>query len=305
MSGAGAARGDRRPFVNFLLHRHFALAELGSERAGVGAMLPDLWRLAGLRNGHGRRPGDEGPTSERPSRRAHGDGAAHGGDRPSLPETADASGITRDWIDARIDVALVHDAARTVADGLGSGELARGVQHHYDADRWFHATEVFRAGERRTAEVLRSCCNGSVPKLGLFAHVLWEMCLDGALLRREGLEASMAALRGAFAALDVAELAALGFSGDEQEPSAQREQRVRDRLALVLERLLGGGWLEAYCSGQGMCLPLGGVRSRLGLSFFTHEECALLAPALEELLRAAELALDALLVERAAHRAAR
>jgi hypothetical protein len=35
--------------VNFLLHRHFALAELDSLHAGVGAMLPDLWRMADRR----------------------------------------------------------------------------------------------------------------------------------------------------------------------------------------------------------------------------------------------------------------
>ncbi len=35
--------------MNFLLHRHLALADLGSEQAAAGAMLPDLWRMADRR----------------------------------------------------------------------------------------------------------------------------------------------------------------------------------------------------------------------------------------------------------------
>lgn len=35
--------------MNFLLHRHVARAELGSGPAGIGAMLPDLWRMADRR----------------------------------------------------------------------------------------------------------------------------------------------------------------------------------------------------------------------------------------------------------------
>ena len=31
--------------MNFLLHRHLATEALASSGAGVGAMLPDLWRL--------------------------------------------------------------------------------------------------------------------------------------------------------------------------------------------------------------------------------------------------------------------
>lgn len=35
--------------MNFLLHRHLAFRDLGSETAAAGAMLPDLWRMADRR----------------------------------------------------------------------------------------------------------------------------------------------------------------------------------------------------------------------------------------------------------------
>src|SRR5687768_1786649 len=44
-------RGEsgKLPGMNFLLHRRLALDELGSRPAAVGAMLPDLWRMADRR----------------------------------------------------------------------------------------------------------------------------------------------------------------------------------------------------------------------------------------------------------------
>ncbi|HVY48898.1 MAG TPA: hypothetical protein VHB21_23575, partial [Minicystis sp.] len=35
--------------MNFLLHRHLAAAALGTPTAGLGAMLPDVWRMADRR----------------------------------------------------------------------------------------------------------------------------------------------------------------------------------------------------------------------------------------------------------------
>src|SRR3954468_14876389 len=46
--GVGTSSAWRSP-VNFLLHHHLAARDLGSPEAAVGAMLPDLWRMADRR----------------------------------------------------------------------------------------------------------------------------------------------------------------------------------------------------------------------------------------------------------------
>ena len=39
------------------------------------------------------------------------------------------------------------------------------------------------------------------PKLGLFAHITWELCLDGSLVRREGFDETLQTLRDGFDAV--------------------------------------------------------------------------------------------------------
>src|SRR5690606_24114744 len=87
------------------------------------------------------------------------------------------------------------DVASPLAEVLG------GVAHHLEADRWFHPTPEFTEGERETADALRNA-GARAPKITLFAHAAWEMCLDGAWVRRVGtsvvqreLETEVAALR--------------------------------------------------------------------------------------------------------------
>ncbi|MCC6527410.1 MAG: hypothetical protein IT373_32480 [Polyangiaceae bacterium] len=225
--------------MNFLLHRHFASIELGSALAGVGAMLPDLFRLAGRKL---RAP------------------------RPDAPSA-----------------------------GPCGDEIGRGIGHHFETDRWFHVGRVFREGERETAALMRAL-PAPPPKLALFAHVIWEMCLDGAHLRRVGLGAVLAELRAAAPRLDPEVLAALAAT-TAPDATSDDHARVGQRVAELWERLLDGGWLEAYCSGEGRCFPLGGVRSLFGLPFFEPAERAVLARALERRLLAAEARLDALASE--------
>src|SRR5262245_340267 len=117
--------------MNFLLHHHTARAELGSAAGGVGAMLPDLWRMADRRV------------------------------RPTASVTQTAGPCDSD------------DAFE---------EIQRGIEHHVAVDRWFHRAEVFRDGERMTRERFLAA-SARAPRIGLFAHVGWEMCLDGALVR--------------------------------------------------------------------------------------------------------------------------
>src|SRR6476619_4856605 len=76
-----------------------------------------------------------------------------------------------------------------------------GIEHHLDVDRWFHGADVFADGERLTSERIRE--TGLIaPKRALFGHIAWELCLDGALVRRDGLEPTLRALNDGFAAAE-------------------------------------------------------------------------------------------------------
>ena len=239
--------------MNFLLHRHLAESELGSSTAGVGAMLPDLWRMADRRG--------------RPAR-------------------------------AEIDPPA----------GAGAlGDVCAGVRHHVEADRWFHATAVFLEGERATLARLREA-NVEAPRLGLFAHVVWEMCLDGALVRRQGLDATLGGLRAAFAAcfepeedgaapadraVDLHHWGRAGRDGEARAAFARRMRRLREEIAR-------GPWIDGYQDGEGLAFRLAGVRSRLGFEPPSPADHERLSRALERLADEARPALEELLREAAA-----
>lgn len=199
--------------VNFLLHHAFARAEVGSAVAGIGAMLPDLWRMA-----HPR---------VRPRR----------------------------------------DAGSTVRSGSGDEgagdlirELERGIAHHLAIDAWFHDTEVFREGEQALAA--RFSCLG-VPKLRLLAHPAWELCLDGALVRRsDPMPAVRVGFREAAPALDeVAEQ-----HGATRLDEATR-RRFRVRMQAFADALIEGPWIQSYSHAGGLVSIVEGLRTRrLGLS---------------------------------------
>ena len=227
--------------MNFLLHRHFAAAELGSTVAGVGAMLPDLWRLAERR-------------------------------MPAHPK------------------ALERDEEKP---GSLMSELRRGVLHHVAADGWFHHTTVFEQGERDTADAFKEA---GVPKTGMFAHIAWELCLDGALLGRVGAEAELARLKRHFSAVDASAMHTLArqVAGDDElidDSFARRMDHLRSGL-------LEGSWIRGYLSGEGLCDRLAGVRSRLGLASFDALEQHRLARVLSSRLSAAGSALGDLLEDR-------
>src|SRR5262245_409437 len=84
------------------------------------------------------------------------------------------------------------------SDPKDLADVLSGIAHHVRIDRWFHQTDVFTRGERFAADRLRAA-RVAAPRLPLFAHVLWEMCLDGALVRSVGLAPVLAALREGFA----------------------------------------------------------------------------------------------------------
>ncbi len=221
--------------MNFLLHRHFARIELGSPAAGVGAMLPDLWRMA------------------------------HRGMRARAGAHADTGSVR--W-------------------------LQQGVAHHLAADVWFHKTEPFLRGER---ELARALAGLGIPKLVLFAHPAWELCLDGALLARGHFEGELGSLRADVRSVEgsLGAIAALHGASTLEPP----EQLARG-MERLLEGLLDGRWLTAYQSGHGLARCVGGMRRRLGLPAFAEEDEALVASALEDALERADGALTELCADR-------
>lgn len=194
-------------------------------------------------------------------------------------------------------------------------EVLAGIDHHVALDRWFHAAPVFVEGERRLAGALRGASLGA-PRLALFAHVLWEMCLDGALLRRTGLAPALDALRAGLAAIDgapseaaasvhhflrraspaAAPTDAPSLAGAPSPPAALADRAAFDaRLRRICDELARGPWIAGYQDGAGLALRLAGVRSRFGMPPFTPEQHDRLAALLDALATAADEAVDDIL----------
>jgi hypothetical protein len=229
--------------LNFLLHRHLAERDLGSGVAGIGAMLPDLWRMA----------------------------------------------------DRRVRPAAVDDAAR-----LGAPEvLARvldGIEHHVRSDRWFHGAAVFTAGERLTFEQMRDA-GLSAPKIALFAHVTWELCLDGALIRREGLEGILDALRRGFGEVrgEPVDEAAARHHFDRFARTPEERQAFSHGMERLFTELALGPWVAGYQTGAGIARRIEGMRVRLGFARFAEDERPRLARVLDAIAPHADAALAEIL----------
>jgi acyl carrier protein phosphodiesterase len=228
--------------VNFLLHRHLAQLAHDSTLAGLGAMLPDLWRMADRRV------------------------------RPASP---------------------IEDAW----DALGEGdhethEVMRGIEHHLEVDLWFHEHDVFTTGEQRTAEALRGA-RTAAKKLVLFAHPLWEMCLDGALVRRLGGGPVRAAVAEAFTrGAPAARAAARAHSFARVKEDDRRLDAFEARMRWLGEELSSGPWIEGYARPDGLVRGLAGMRGRLGLPPFTDDERERLTEQVATLAAPADTALD-------------
>ncbi|WP_437639845.1 hypothetical protein [Sorangium sp. So ce854] len=202
-------------------------------------------------------------------------------------------------------------ADRPAAPPPRLAEVLAGIDHHVALDRWFHAAPVFVEGERRLADALRGASLGA-PRLALFAHVLWEMCLDGALLRRTGLAPVLDALRAGLAAIDGApteaaasihhfERRAASPAGAPSPAVAPSSTSLADRPAFearlrrICDELARGPWIAGYQDGAGLALRLAGVRSRFAMPPFTPDQHARLAALLDGLTAPADDALDDLL----------
>jgi hypothetical protein len=223
--------------LNFLLHRFLAARDSGSAIAGIGAMLPDLWRM----------------------------------------------------VDRR-----VRPVPGPVATFDGGDELASvlwGIEHHLQVDRWFHSAKAFLEGERRTTESLRAS-GVDAPKLGLFGHIAWELCLDGSLVRREGFDETLQTLRDGFDAVGPPAHRAVALHHfDRIERTTSERRAFEDGLQGLIAELTRGRLIAGYQSGPGVVRRIEGIRVRLGFPGFAESDRQKLGEVLDALGPHADAAL--------------
>jgi hypothetical protein len=166
-----------------------------------------------------------------------------------------------------------------------AAEVLAGIEHHLAVDRWFHGDAVFVDGERAAVELIRGA-RIAAPRMALFAHVLWEMCLDGALLRVAGTGVVLGSLRegirearaGATAeAVELHHFARVARTAEERGAFEKRMERILDEVAR-------GPWVEGYQTGEGIAARIAGVRARVGVAPIEGDDLPRLAGVAEALL---------------------
>jgi hypothetical protein len=187
--------------------------------------------------------------------------------------------------DRRVRARPLGVSVSTVGSRAEDADVLAGIEHHLAVDRWFHGDAVFLDGERGAVELLRGA-RIAAPRMALFAHVLWEMCLDGALLRVTGTDATLASLRegireardGATArAVELHHFARVERTADEREAFERRMDRILDEIAR-------GPWVEGYRTGEGIAARIAGVRVRVGVAPLEGDDLARVAGVAEALL---------------------
>lgn len=230
--------------MNFVLHHHLAREETGSPAAAIGAMLPDLWRMA-----------DRRVRPRRPSR-----------DRPAGPEPDDPR----------------------------ARRMAEGVRHHLEADAWFHASAHLRDGERRLRQAF-AARGLDQARMGLLAHIGWELALDGALVRTLGPEAARARIDADFAAHeDVLGVVQLRETRGPAPPGFQ------GGFTALTRRLRESSWIPGYADAPGLAARLAAVRRRVGLADLATADRRALEDVCAEIGPRADRGLARLLADRAA-----
>lgn len=237
--------------MNFLLHFVFADREEGRvddappNVVGLGAMLPDLWRMA---------------------------------DRALRTHASRAE---------------AHVADPDRAPALNA--LLLGVDHHLRADAWFHRSEVFREGERALSRALLPL---DTPKLVLFAHPTWEMCLDGALVTNLGRETIASALSVALDSAATHLDAALALSVSEEARALADKERYQRRMAWFVRAAADASLFLDYQTSDGLARRVAGMRTAFGLPTPSSSDLARWTEALEPFVTRATDALPKLFDER-------
>jgi hypothetical protein len=130
--------------------------------------------------------------------------------------------------------------------------------------------------------------------LGLFAHIAWELCLDGALLRRVGIETVLRSVRGSIEAVrpDAHHRAAQAWLPD---VPAEDRGRFDGRVDQILDAIAEGRWVAGYAMAPGIVERLDGLRARLGFEAMTKDDREAVAAALEPVELVADAGLGEIL----------
>jgi hypothetical protein len=166
-----------------------------------------------------------------------------------------------------VDALQAHAAADVRA-------LGDGVAHHHEIDRWFHGCSVFEAGERALKE--RFLATGT-RRLLLFAHPAFEMCLDGAWLRRDEGVVELGVIAARELVLEAARTTSIDLD----------ELRLRRVLAAFDDGLL----YDDYRSSDGIARRIAGMRAAFGFGGSSLDDLARWSEALEPSVDASGAAL--------------
>ena len=178
-------------------------------------------------------------------------------------------------------------------EGEEESPAARGLRHHLTTDRWFHDDPLFTEGEARAVAALQAAGVRS-EKMILFAHPLWELCLDGALVRSVGWASTRATLQAA-------RLAVAGAAGTELAehvglsrllPDAAAREAFVERLESLWDALEEGRWIGAYTNAPGLTECIVRMRQRVGFGDVDHEDRARIERAIATLEASADRALS-------------
>ncbi len=185
---------------------------------------------------------------------------------------------------------MAHRRSRSPRASESANALERGVAHHVAADDWYHSTTIAGDGEQALRLALGEACPNT-PKAVLLGHALWELLLDGALVRAtEGRAARDLGTSLAAARDDV-------FACTEALAVAPRAPLARAMFEVHFARIVRGlverSWPLAYAQAEGLAASFDGMRALLGLSP-THERDA---PRLLAVLTTFAPRADACLVE--------
>jgi hypothetical protein len=173
--------------------------------------------------------------------------------------------------------------------------LLLGVDHHLAADRWFHQSAVFSEGEEEATRRLRGA-RLSARRAVLFAHALWELCLDGELVRREGAARIMAAVRdGVREAGDALPAAADAHHFARVARTVGEREDFDRKLDRMCREMVGGPWVESYATGEGIAAIVNAMRRRVRLESMGADDLSRLAEVARELLEQASDAVDRIL----------
>jgi hypothetical protein len=181
-------------------------------------------------------------------------------------------------------------------DAGAAGDVSDGVAHHLSVDAWFHGAEVFTRGEALAAEALGRAREAR--KARLFAHVAWELCLDGALLRRLGTES---VLRDVARSIDAVRPDAHRRAANLHTALRPDERDAFDvRVDRILDAIARGPWVADYASASGVVERLDGVRARLGFAALSEPDRDVVTKGLGAFEREADAAIQAMLESRRA-----